>query len=485
MIHGGHSESNGGDDGGPRDPDDATADPSWPRPKPRPWPRDLPEDHTDAANGRQFAFMHGGHLKHVADVGRWLRWDGKRWAQALEGDLLQAAKAVAEGLLGHAARQQNEEAQKAARTWAIKSANLPRLNAMITVGASEDDVRIEAKVLDHDPYMLNVENGTVDLMRAKLNPSDRSDFITRIVPVTYDPDAMCPRWWQFLSEVFDGDEELIAFVQRAVGYTLTGDTREHALFLLWGNGCNGKSVFIETLRAILGEFAVATPMSTFTTKRDGSTPTNDLAMLRGARLCTVQESEETAGFSESLVKSLTGGDAITARFLHREFFTYMPQFKPWIATNHKPRVRGTDDGFWRRVRLIPFTVSFLNRQDKTLLATLRAELAGILNWAIDGCVAWQLHGLGAAKAVTAATSTYREESDALAQFVADRLLVTGDPDMSITSKRLYELYARWCEENGEKARTQRFVGEYLFKLDGISPYRTKVERGYQGVGEGA
>lgn len=470
----------------PIDPDQV----AFPSPVPETWPRpnipprvDKAEDHSDASNGEQFAFMHGGHLKYVADAGRWLLWDDKHWGNALEGDLLQAAKATAVGLFNHAVHVGSDDGKRAAFNWALKSSQLPRLNAMVTMASSEPDVRLTAAQLDSDKFMLNVDNGTVDLMRGKLNPHDRSDYITRIVHVTYDPIATCPRWYQFLDEVFGGDQELISFVQRAVGYTLTGDTREHALFLLWGNGSNGKSVFIEILRAIMGEFAVATPMSTFTAKRDGSTPTNDLAMLRGARLCSVQESEEAAGFSESMVKQLTGGDAITARFLHREYFTFTPQFKPWIATNHKPRVKGTDDGFWRRVHLIPFTVSFLGRQDKTLFQTLMTELPGILNWAIDGCISWQMIGLGKASAVDDATSAYREESDSMAQFVSDCLVINGDADIEITSKKAYSLYAKWCEENGEKPKSQKKLGEYLFKLDGVSPYRDNSSRGYAGIGE--
>jgi putative DNA primase/helicase len=467
----------GGNGVPPREPDQVShpepeSDPPWIRPPARVWRSDKPEDHTDAANGELFAMIHGGHLKYVTDAGRWLRWDGKRWTHGYEGDLIQAAKEVSESLLHHATKLRGEETKKAAFAWGLKSANIGRLQAMISMGASEPDVRVMAADLDHDPMMLNVDNGTVDLMRGTLNQHDRSDYITRIVPVTYDAEATCPRWFQFLDEVFDSDQELISFVQRAVGYTLTGDTREHALFLLWGNGCNGKSVFIEIMRCILGEFAVATPMATFTTKRDGSTPTNDLAMLRGARLVSVQESEETAGFSESLVKQITGGDAITARFLHREFFTFTPQFKPWIATNHKPRVRGTDDGFWRRVRLIPFTVSFLNRQDKTLFQTLRNELPGILNWAIDGCISWQSMGLGHASAVDNATASYRSESDSIAIFVSDCLVVNPDADIEISAKRVYSLYLKWCEDNGEKPKSKKMLGEYLFKLDGVKPYRT-------------
>lgn len=442
---------------------------------------DINDTNTDAANGGHFAFMHGGHLRYVADVQKWIIWDARRWTYAVEGDLLRAAKQTAESLLVHAVRLKGEQERASAFRWAITSANRNRLKAMIELASSESDVELRVHELDADPFLLNVSNGTVNLRLGSMREHHRSDFITKCVPIAYDPEAACPRWLQFLEEVFGADEELISFVQRAIGYSLTGDTREHALFLLWGNGCNGKSVFIEVLRALLGDLATATPMSTFTTKRDSSAPTNDLAMLRGARLVTVQESDEGSRFSESTVKQLTGGDAITARFLNKEFFTFMPAFKPWLATNYKPKVKGTDDGFWRRVRLIPFTVSFLGREDKSLLTALMAELPGILNWAVDGCISWQLHGLGTAGAVADATREYREESDSIAEFIRDCCVLHADA--SISSARLYAIYTEWAEEHGERPMKQRTLIQAVLSRDGVSAHRSKFERGLSGIGE--
>jgi putative DNA primase/helicase len=380
-----------------------------------------------------------------------------------------------------AVRIPNDDARRQAIRWAMTSAQLPRLKAMIALAASCEHIETRTSELDRDPLFLNTLNGTLDLRTGLVRPHDRADRITRLVPIEYDIGARAPRWDQFLSEVFAGDDELVKFVRRAVGYSLTGDTREHALFLLWGAGCNGKSIFIEILRALLGEFAQGAPVTTFTGSRDRSTATNDLAMLRGARIVTVQESDEDARFSEALVKSLTGGDAITARFLHKEFFTFYPQFKPWLATNYKPKVRGTDDGFWRRVRLIPFTVSFLGREDRGLLAALRSELPGILTWAMRGCLDWQRNGLGTAAAVSAATNEYREESDLLAAFIDDRLV--AGPDAAISSKRLYQLYAEWCEENGERPMKQRSLSQAMLQRDGVASCRDSRERGFSGIAE--
>lgn len=483
MAHG----SNNGTGKPPVPPDDGDDIPATPPPKghsigkAKPVELALNETHTDAANGGHFCFQHAGHLRYVADVQRWIIWDQTRWTFAVDGDLLRAAKETAESLLVYAVRVKNEQERAAAFRWAIQSANKPRLKAMIELASSESDMELRVNELDADPLLLNCANGTINLRLGTLRPHDRNDFITKIVPITYDIEALCPRWLAFLDEVFKGDQELISFVQRAIGYSLTGDTREHALFLLWGNGCNGKSVFIEILRALLGDLATAAPMATFTAKRDSSAPTNDLAMLRGARLVTVQESDESSRFSESTVKQLTGGDAITARFLNKEFFTYMPAFKPWLATNYKPKVKGTDDGFWRRVRLVPFEVSFQGREDKGLLAALRSELSGILNWAVDGCIEWHIGGLGTAGAVASATKEYREESDSIAEFIRDCCVV--NPDAEISSSRLYSVYHEWAEDHGERPMKQRTLIQSVLSRDGISAYRSKSERGLSGIGE--
>lgn len=482
TIPGGNNEPPDDGSGSPPDGDFPYIAPSGNAPKKRKKnKRPAIEQNTDAGNAEQFAYLHAGHLRYVADTQRWIIWDESRWTDAVDGDLIRAAKVTAQALLQYAVQVEGDDAQKAAIAWALGSANLRRIKAMIEIASAEDNIEIRAADLDADPFLLNVTNGTVDLRKGTLRPHDRADFITKLVPITYDPEATCPRWNQFLEEIFAKDTDLIAFVQRAVGYSLSGDTREHALFLLWGTGCNGKSVFVEVLRALLGNFSVTAPISTFTAKRDNGGPTNDLAMLRGARIVTVQESDQGARFSEAIVKSLTGGDAITARFLNKEFFTFMPAFKAWIATNYKPKVKGTDDGFWRRVRLIPFLVSFLDRQDKELVTTLRAELPGILNWAIDGCIGWLTSGLGMAKAVTEATNEYRSESDSVADFMADCLLVNSDA--SITSKRLYEIYTKWCDVNADKPLSKKVLNQNLIQRPGISAYRDKFERGLQGVGE--
>lgn len=436
---------------------------------------------TDASNGALFAALQDLRFRYVGDSQQWLMYDGKRWTAAIEGDLLRAAKDTAQQLLDSSVKVQDESQRKRAVMWALASASLSRLNSMVKLASSEITIETRSAELDRDPMVLNVLNGTIDLRTGDLRPHDRHDLITRMVPIAYDQNAAAPRWERFMLEVAVNDEQLVQFVQRTMGYSLCGLTREHALFLLYGKGCNGKSIFIEILRALLGDLATAAPMTTFTGSREQSSATNDLAMLRGARVVTVQESEEGAKFSEALVKQLTGGDAITARFLHKEFFTFTPTFKPWIATNHKPKVKGTDDGFWRRVRLIPFAASFLGREDKGLLDALRAELPGILAWAVRGCLEWQRNGLGSAEAVSDATKAYREDSDPLAQFIADRLVV--HPDAKIATGVLYAAYTEWCQSEGDEPLVQRTFSKMMAEREGVQAARTTTWRGFKGVGE--
>jgi putative DNA primase/helicase len=262
-------------------------------------------------------------------------------------------------------------------------------------------------VFDNDPYLLNVNNGTIDLKKGILKPHDPTDLITKLVPVDYDLNAEMPLAKEWLLEVMDGNQEMVSFLKRAVGYSLTGDTREQILLICYGVGANGKSTFFGLIQELLADYATATSTSTLMVKRTESIPC-DVAMLKGARFVAAAEAEAGQHIAESLVKQLTGGDVITARYLHSNPFTFKPTFKIWMAVNHKPVIRGTDVGIWRRIRLIPFTVVFPDhKQDKTLPEKLREELRGLLAWAIAGCLEWQKSGLGVPDEITKATGDYR------------------------------------------------------------------------------
>jgi putative DNA primase/helicase len=338
---------------------------------------------------------------------------------------------------------------------------------------------------DRDPWLLNCANGLLDLRTGRLRPHDPAAMCSKLAGAAYEPEAKCPGWERFLAEVFDGDEALILYVQLAVGYCLTGSTAEDCFFLCHGGGRNGKSTFLRVLRDLFGDYAAHTDFATLTIERERQAAIrNDLARLAGARLVTAIETSEGVRFAEGVVKALTGGDPVTARFLHKEFFEFDPQFKLWLGCNHKPRVRDTSEAFWRRVRLLPFEVQFSGNRERNreeLLAELRAELPGILAWAVCGCLAWQEVGrLPLPDRVRAATEGYRVEEDVLSQFLADSCL-TG-PGLEVGASDLYQAYCEWCAANGEHPLSQTRFGRALGEK-GFAKARTRTARWeYRGLG---
>jgi putative DNA primase/helicase len=350
---------------------------------------------------------------------------------------------------------------------------------MITLAASAKSLEASSSDFDQQPHLLNCLNGTVDLRDGVLQLHDRKNFITKLVDVAYAPMATCPRWEQFLMEVFAGDKELIAFVQRAVGYSLTGHTREHAFFIPYGNGMNGKSVFMRQVLALGGDAARTTSFTTFTAdhnKQKGNTP--ELAELAGMRIVAASEPDEGVRLSESVIKSLTGDDKIEVCKKFEAPFNFVPQFKLWLPTNHKPEIRGIDDGIWRRPRLIPFTVSFEGKADKQLSEKLFAEQQGILAWAVRGAIDWFANGLGECRTVVDATRSYRQESDALGSFIED--CVTHVDGRFTSNAELYRVYTRWCEANGLEPWQQNPFSK-KFKARGYHDNKVKGVRGFIGI----
>lgn len=430
---------------------------------------------TDLANAERLVARHGHDLRFCHPMGRWIVWDGRRWAIDDIGEVRARAKEVVRSIYAEAESLSDEEQRKARARWGLASESRMRIEAMIALAQSERGIPILPAELDRDPWLLTVRNGTLDLRTGALRQHNRGDLITRLVEIDYDPRAPAPLWRDFLARIMGGNDDLIAFLQRAVGYSLTGDTSERALFFLYGSGANGKTTFLETIRAIAGGYGVRTPTETLLTRRE-SIP-NDVARLRGARLVTAAEADEGRHLAEALVKDLTGGDMISARFLHAEWFDFKPTCKLWLAANHKPIVRGTDQAIWDRIKLIPFSVVIPEaEQDKTLVEKLRAELPGILAWAVEGCLAWRRGGLGVPREVRAATGEYREEMDVLGGFLDDCCARTG----RVGAKELYQAYLSWCEANGEKPISQRQFGLKMAER-GFGQFRTARGRGWMGV----
>jgi putative DNA primase/helicase len=280
-------------------------------------------------------------------------------------------------------------------------------------------------------------------------------------------------------EIMDGKRHMADFLQRALGYSLTGEISEHCIFVLWGTGANGKSTFLEAVRHVMGDYAQAAEFGTFVAKKEARTgPSSDIAKMRGARFVSATEGEQQHKLAESLVKQLTGGDTIAACFKFKEYFEFRPQFKLWLATNHKPIIGGTDDGIWRRIRLVPFTVSFANRDDKQLSDKLRREAPGILRWMVEGLRQWRQHGLMPPKEVLDATAQYRADEDLLMRFVADECEV--GKGFETPARALYDRYKDWARRNHEQEMSERKFADGM-KEHGRAKRATNTGRVYLGV----
>lgn len=438
---------------------------------------------TDMGNGQRLATWYGNAIRYCDDWGGWLVWDGKRWAIDKTCRIEWLAKQAVRGIYAEAARCEDDAIRKGLGAWARKSESGVRRREMVKAARSEPGIAIMPEALDADPWVLNVNNGLIDLRTGELQPHKRETLVTKLAPVDYDSAAECPRWTEFLDKIMASDTDMIEFLQRAIGYTLTGDVSERALFILHGTGDNGKSTMLETIRAMLGDYAMSAEAKTFTTgnKRAAS---SDIARLKGARLVTASESERGDKLAEALVKQLTGGDRRTARFNRQDEIEYTPTDKPWIATNHKPEVKGTDPAIWNRIKLIPFAVTIpKDKQDKKLRAKLETELPGILAWAVRGCLDWQKRGLAIPEPVTEATQGYRLESDTLGRFIADRCVV--HENAKSTLKDLYSDYMAWCIDTGEANMTKREFSAALSERGFEKYIGTARATMFRGVGQQA
>jgi putative DNA primase/helicase len=436
---------------------------------------------TDSGNAEALAHLYDGGMLFDHTAQRWLLWDGNRWAQDRDGEPQRLAKRAARQRLGAAAQAGGDDKCKALVKWAVASENRTRLDSALKLASTELPLAATGEKFDADPYLLGCANGVLDLRTGTLGPGRPELYISLSCNVEYDPAAAAPRWEQFLQEIFCGDAALIKFARRAIGYTLTGAIREQCLFLCHGTGANGKSVFLAVLHGLLGEYSTNTDFATFLDAygQSGSAATPDLVALKGARLVTASEVKEDRRLNEARIKSLTGGDPVTGRPLYGRPMTFTPEFKLWLAVNHRPRVSETGMAIWRRIHLIPFNARFGPGQaDPDLGVKLRSELPGILAWAVAGCMGWQAEGLTPPDAVRLATQGYRNEQDVLGAFL-DACCVVGD-GKEVSAASLYKSYRGWCEASGEKPLSSIALGQRL----GEQFVRTHTRTGaaYHGVG---
>lgn len=431
---------------------------------------------TDMGNAERFIDQHAHVLRYVADLGHWVRWDGKRWEQTDDK--------VAQGLARHTAREMlrevyesPEERRPFIRKWQHASEARRALESMAALAKTFEQIRIKAGQLDADPMLLNVQNGTIDLRTGALRAHVQSDQITKISPVAFDSAAACPTWDRFLERILPS-EALRAHLKRCIGYSLTGHVSEQVLFFAHGHGSNGKSTFLTTLQHVLGEYARQGSPDLLLASHNDPHPTSKAA-LKGARFVVCSEVEQGRTFAETTVKELTGGDVISARFMRENFFDFNPTHKIFLAANHKPKVRGTDHAIWRRIRLIPFYATITEAEkDPALKDKLKAEASGILAWAVRGCLEWQRDGLGTSPEVLEATQGYREDQDLIAQFITD--VLEAVPTGFVSSAELYRSYEKWCIDAGEKAWSGRALSNALIERGYVARKLQQV-RGFGGL----
>ena len=416
----------------------------------------LPQLRGELDAARFFAAQYGDRIRYCERAGGWLVWNRSTWLVDDDGEIYRLAHKSADMIADAASELTDLEERRKALSFAIALRKHRAIENIVAIASTLDDVAIgDPERFDPDSRLLNVANGILDLRTGSLAPHLPSRLMTRAAPVTYEPEARCDRWLQFLAEIFADDAELIDFIRRAVGYSLTAETTEQCLFVAYGPGANGKLTFLDVLNRLSGTYCATSSSETFMQRKDGA-PSNDLARLRGARVVLSVETGEDRRLDESFVKWTTGGDRVVARFLFREHFEFRPTFKLWLACNHRPIIRGADAGIWRRIRLIPFTQTFAgDRCDRQLGEKLEAELPGILAWAAQGYTEWQQSGLGMAQAVRVATKSYKGDMDLFGQFLSDRCV--RDHLREATAGDLYATYRQWAETAGERVQSQRWL----------------------------
>ncbi|WP_049759734.1 phage/plasmid primase, P4 family [Trichlorobacter lovleyi] len=351
----------------------------------------------------------------------WLVFDGQRWNSNTPGGAYPFLKELIAEIRAKASQIENDAERMSMLKESVKLEAHNRQAMVISAAQKIPDFSVSSCQLDRDPMLLNVLNGTLDLRTGSLKQHSPADFITRLVPIEYNHTATAPVFEAFLSKIMAGNTALTAFIKRWAGYCLTGDTSEQVLLFLYGTGRNGKSTFVNILKKLLGDFAATGAGDLILHKGNGDLSTlSALAAMRGARLVNLNELNDGDRLNEAAVKNLTGGDLLACRFLHKEFFEYKPAFKLLLFGNHKPSIRGTDHGIWRRLHLLKFGVTISDAEcDPHLEQKLEKELPGILAWAVQGCLEWQREKLSPPAEVKEAVAEYRNSEDALKGWLDD------------------------------------------------------------------
>ena len=440
---------------------------------------------SDIGNGQRLVLRHGDDLRYCHPWKKWLVYDGSRWRLDEMGTAAARAKRTALSIYSEVAACSEAIQMGLLQKHAPKSCSVRAVTGMLSMAASEPSVAIVPEMLNRDQWLLNVRNGTIDLRTGELRPHSRADLITNLAPVDFDPKAECPTWLAFLDRIMAHDGTLISFLQRAVGYTLTGDVGADAFFFAFGGGANGKGVFLNTLTAMLGDYAAVLPAEVLLESR-GERHSTDKTMLHGVRMAVCQEVKEGRRFDVGTLKALTGRDPITARRMREDNWTFLPTHKLWLAANTQPRVSENDEGTWRRILLVPFSVTIPEAErDPALSAKCAREAPGILAWAVRGLAQWRAAGEGkkgleAPDAVSNATAAYREQEDVIGAFLRDRCVLVSSA--STPKAELYAEFQSWCEAARETLMPKRAFLIRIDRLDGVSDAKVRGNRGWRGIG---
>lgn len=447
--------------------------------------------YTDLGNAEKFCDMWGHILRYNLDKCRWMVWHDGKWKDSDQTIITPLFKRTIRSIA-------IEGTGNDALFWAKKSESSHAINAMIELAKKEPGVPIKEEDLDRDPYLFNCANGVIDLRTGRLMKAQPDMLCYKSSPTSYDPSATCPLWMKFLDETFDEDPGVLNFIQRWLGYSLTADVGAQTFAVFYGIGANGKSTLVETIQRIVGDYVKTAPPDTFIQKLSGGIP-NDVAALRGARMVLTTETEANAKLAEAKVKSMTGGDRVSARYMRGEFFEFTPTWKITISTNHKPRISGGDYGIWRRVVLVPFkNVVPIPKQDPLLPNKLLEEAEGILNWCVKGAVAWYSSrggrtGLQVPEAILSETQEYREDEDVVNRFLTSACYTHEEIQRKLSRNELirdgssatqvFFAFRNWCEkegENGYAKMTQNMFGRAMSER-GHTPERLASGRSYAGV----
>lgn len=437
----------------------------------------------DTANADLFRGMIDGEYIRVEEWKTWLKWNGVHWQRDADGEVRQATRRVQEERARRSAllmKENNDEAGKEFK-WAIDSGNAQRRASIERL--SRDMMAQAAETFDNQPLLLACLNGVIDLRSGMLRPGTREDRITRGIGIGYDPQAICPRFDKFLMEIMCGNEEMVAYLWRVLGYVLTGETNERAFFMMHGNGRNGKSTLVETMQSLVGSYSQPARFETFLQKyQTRNDPRDDLAILAGARLVVAQEADESKTLDVSLIKTLSGGDKVVARFLYGLNFSFRPTFKLFLVTNHTPKISESSHALWDRLHYIPFEKRFEEDEiDPRLVFKLIAELPGILARAVTGCIEWQREGLAPPAKVVNAGDTLHESMDLMACWIEECCAIVAEA--KIRHSAIYENYAQWCKKNNFKYPISKHaLGEYLHGLKLKDDRRGGNIRWWQGIG---